>query len=219
MVVRVAGHSVSAPLQGIEKYLSDHNETVKHFDLLAGSSPDELTPELIKATRSPWMNSRISYKQEDWFLETARAAPWSAISVGADLCDADPLAVDGLYDRAETLWDWFWEGRPKGVAVAKISKVLYLMRPALFPILDRRLVDKYSSASRAISSALAARRPHFSSRRYRHMTWAAIRADLLDSREELRRIKAELTAKGDDATSMVAELSELRLLDMLTWTP
>ncbi len=81
----------------------------------------------------------------------------------------------------------FWTDRPGGVATAKISKVLYLMRPALFPILDRRLRSFYGPAAKAAARDVASRRPEFAA--CKRMTWEAVRLDLLSNQAALRELR------------------------------
>jgi hypothetical protein len=134
--ITVAGHVVRNPADAIADYLERYGGTVTHYDLRAGTFA-QIDHDLIRATRSPWMGSRISMKEAAWLIGRGATAPWAAIPLDAQLKDADPLAVDGLYDRAALLWEHFWGARPGGVSTAKISKVIYLMRPGLFPILCR----------------------------------------------------------------------------------
>ena len=133
--ITVGGHVVRDPAYAIADDLRQYGRTVTHYDFLAGTF-DQIDPELIRATRSPWMGSRISAKEAAWLIDRATTAPWAAIPLDAQLKDADPRATDGLYDRAAALWEHFWDARPANVSTAKISKTLYLMRPGLFPILD-----------------------------------------------------------------------------------
>lgn len=211
----VAGRTIGDPLAAVTSYLREHRGTVRHYDFIAGTS-DEVTAELIKATRMPWMASRITAREEAWFIERARSAPWDRVKPDAVLHDADAAQPNGLYDAASALWEHFWTDRPKGVAVAKISKVLYLMRPALFPILDRRLRSFYGPAAKAAARDVASHRPEFAD--CKRMTWEAVRRDLLrneaalgELREALRRTDCILAAEAS------AKLSDLRFLDMLTW--
>jgi hypothetical protein len=84
-----------------------------------------------------------------WLIDRGTTGPWAAIPLDAQLKDANPLVMDGLYDRAAALWEHFWDARPANVSTAKISKVLYLMRPGLFPILDSYLIRFDRTAARA----------------------------------------------------------------------
>ena len=72
--------------------------------------------------------------------------------------------MDGLYDRAAVLWEHFWDARPANVSTAKISKVLYLMRPGLFPILDSYLIKFYRTAARAAAIDVESKRASLGTR-------------------------------------------------------
>jgi hypothetical protein len=91
------------------------------------------------------------------------------------------------------------------------------MRPALFPILDRRLRSFYGPAAKAAARDVAARRPEFAD--CKRMTWEAVRRDLLSNEAALRELRSAL---GDIdcilASEASAKLSDNRFLDMLTWT-
>ena len=126
--IAVAGRVVRNPADAIVRYLDQHGRTVTHYDFRAATF-GQINLDLIRATRSPWMGSRISAEEADWLIDHGITAPWAAIPLDAQLKEADPLAVDGLYDRAAALWEHFWDARPANVSTAKISKVLYLMRP------------------------------------------------------------------------------------------
>jgi hypothetical protein len=63
----VAGRTIGNPLVAVTGYLKEHPGTVRHYDFIAGTS-GEVTAELVKATRMPWMASRISTSQEAWSL-------------------------------------------------------------------------------------------------------------------------------------------------------
>lgn len=66
-------------------------------------------------------------------------APW--MKPEADLANADPHLVDEgkLFSGMTDLYWHFAEIAPKGVSFAKISRVLHLKLPHLFPILDSHL--------------------------------------------------------------------------------
>ena len=211
----VAGHIVRDPAAAIVRYLELHGGTVTHYDFRAAAF-DEVNPDLIRATRSPWMGSRISAKDAIWIIDRAGSAPWAAIPLDAQLKKADPLVVNGLYDKATALWDHFWDDRPVNVSTAKISKVLYLMRPHLFPILDSHLISFYRSAARTAAIDVAEKRPSLG--RFKTLHWEAIRRDILGSHtalEALRQVLARTEMKL--AHEAGRRLSDLRLLDILAW--
>ena len=162
------------------------------------------------------MGSRISMKEAAWLIDRGTTAPWAAIPLDARLKDADPLAIDGLYDRAALLWEHFWEARPGGVSTAKISKVIYLMRPGLFPILDSYLTRFYRSAAVVAAVDMGQRRPSLA--RFSTFYWEAIRRDIAASQAALLALRRVLPATGGPLAEQAADrLSDLRLLDMLAF--
>jgi hypothetical protein len=213
--IAVAGRVVRDPAHAIVAYLEQHGGTVTHYDFRAATF-DRIDLDLIRATRSPWMGSRISAKEAAWIIDRGTTAPWAAIPLDAQLKQADPLAVDGLYDRASVLWEHFWDARPANVSTAKISKVLYLMRPGLFPILDSYLIRFYRTAARAAAVDVAQKRASLG--RFRTLYWEAIRRDILGSEAGLQVLRQVLAATDAPLAEQAARgLSDLRLLDMLAW--
>jgi Family of unknown function (DUF6308) len=213
--IAVAGHVVRNPAHAIMEYLQQLGGTVTHYDFLAGTF-DQIDAGLIRATRSPWMGSRISAKEAAWFIDRAATAPWTAVPLDAELKEADPLAVDGLYDRAAVLWEHFWDARPANVSTAKISKVLYLMRPGLFPILDSYLIRFYRTAARKAATDLAPQRASLG--RFRTLYWEAVRRDILGGEAALQVLRQVLAASTAPLAEQAARrLTDLRLLDMLAF--
>lgn len=213
--IAVAGHVVRNPAHAIVAYLEQHSGTVTHYDFQAATF-SEISVDLVRATRSPWMGSRISAKEGTWFIDRGITAPWAAIPLDAQLKEADPLAVDGLYDRAAELWEHFWDARPVNISTAKISKVLYLMRPGLFPILDSYLTRFYLEAARAAAVEVGPWRASLAG--FRTLYWEAIRRDILANETGLQVLRQVLAATGAPLAQQAARrLSNLRLLDMLTW--
>ncbi|MGH9153728.1 MAG: DUF6308 family protein [Acidimicrobiales bacterium] len=197
-------------------YLIEHAGTVTNYDFLAGES-DRVTPALVRATRRPWMNSRISADEEAWFIEQGRSAPWHLVPPDAQLRDADPTTVGALYGNASELWEHFRAAAPKRVGVAKISKVLYLMRPGFLPILDSRLTRMYDAAAKVAARDVAKARPDLP--KYSRLSWEAVRRDLLvndaalmELRKALRDVPVALATEAAD------RLSDARLMDMLAWS-
>lgn len=213
--ITVGGRVVRDPAHAIADYLERHGGTVTHYDFLAGTFA-RIDPDLIRATRSPWMGSRVSAKEAAWFIDRGLTAPWAAIPLDARLKDADPLTIDGLYDRASVLWEHFWDARPGGVSTAKISKTLYLMRPGLFPILDSYLTRFYRTAARAAAIDVGLRRASLGT--VRTLYWEAVRRDIAANEAALHVLRRELPATGAPWAEQAAErLSDLRLLDMLAF--
>jgi len=213
--ISIAGRAVTNPVADIARYLTQHCNTVARYDMLAGTV-SSVDPQVISATRRPWMNSRISAREGDWFIAHAPCAPWYLVPRGAELRDADPIKANGLYDNAEQLYDYFRKAAPKGVSVAKVSKVLHLMRPHFFPILDRRLMRFYSSASADAARRIAAMRPELA--RSRRLYWAAIRHDIIENRSALAGLRTTLRQSQSPLSTEVASyVGDVRLLDMLAW--
>lgn len=109
-----------------------------------------------------------------------------------------------------SLYDHFAAAAPKGVNMAKISKVLHLKRPTQFPILDSRLVRLYKeAAAREVAT--------YSRRGSKRMYWAAIRSDLERSSFGLNELRSRMAVHPAARVQELRAVSDLRLHDMLTW--
>jgi hypothetical protein len=213
--ITVGGRVVRDPADAIADYLRQYGGTVTHYDFRAGTF-DQIDPDLIRATRSPWMGSRISAKEAAWLIGRGTTAPWAAIPLDAQLKDADPRATGGLYDQAAALWEHFWDARPANVSTAKISKTLYLMRPGLFPILDSYLTVFYRTAARAAAVDVGQQRPSLAP--LKTLYWEAVRQDIVANEAALRALRQVLPATGAPLAEQATErLSDLRFLDMLAF--
>lgn len=211
----IAGQTVSDGVGVVTDYVRCHGGTIGHYDYF-DREPNALTPGLVKATRSPWMGSRISRVQERWFVGRAKSAPWDRVPEGSELVDADPVGQPGFYDDVVRLYCHFAVGAPMGTGVAKVSKILHLMRPHLYPILDSRLCNLYRAQAREAARTVRARRPDISSRL---LFWEAIRLDLLGNSEALQALRTALLASSSGAVVEAGRrLSDVRLLDICTWT-
>jgi hypothetical protein len=137
-----------------------------------------------------------------------------------DLVDAFLEPVDDDRDGADldanALFDHFTEPAEPRIAYGKISKVLHLKRPHLYPILDSQLRAAYRRPAKAAAQRYQQHRP-----RVRWSYWAAIRDDAINPAnvEALRTVRTELRAHRQDLVRRAAELSDVRLLDILTWRP
>ncbi|WP_433285543.1 DUF6308 family protein [Micromonospora sp. CA-244673] len=214
--ISVAGRVIRDPLATFVGYCQNHGGTLQRYDGLAGSSPS-LTPQLIKATRWPWMNSRISRKQEEHLLRHSDSAPWQDVPVDARLHDADPLEPDGGYARMLRLYEHFFQERPTGLGHAKVSKCLYLMRPALFVILDSKLLKLYrTSAVEAADELRSTGYPHAPKRR---AFWAAYRDDVLRASDALAALRAAARQHPNPVVVAAADrLTDVRIIDILAWS-
>lgn len=189
------------------------HKTPAAFDFVGPGEPGVLTAVEVIRTRK--ISSRISNKELPFFVETASTAPW--MDASADLAEADPTNGHLFPSMTDLYWH-FAERAPKGVSVAKISKVLHLKMPNLFPILDSHLARSYAPATKMLRIAY----PQFG---WRRRTWIAVRNDLLAARtsgalDELRgRIRGYETTdtKKSDHVQRMDHLTDLRLLDILVW--
>ena len=93
-----------------------------------------------------------------------------------------------------------------------LSKVLHLKRPGLFPVRDSKVMAFYRHHARAA----AARYPH---RGRRKMFWAAIRDDVCTNLDSgaLPLFRRRLAQSESEQVRRIASLTDVRLLDLLTW--
>lgn len=210
----IAGRQVEDARTVLLQYATQHPGTLRRYDLPGIGKPNELTRDEIVRTRV--IASRISEAQADRLATLAHTAPWQDVPTNADLRDADPQCTDGLYAGALALYDHFRIGAGPGINVAKISKALHIKRPNLYPILDSHLLRAYRPAAKAAGAAYAETwGPN------RQLYWAAIRLDLLNSTNAaaLAEVRAKLRADASEHAKLLAPLTDLRLLDIMTWTP
>lgn len=200
--------------QALDRFVGYPRKTPARFDYPPPGGHGTITPEEIKRTR--YVSSRISHAEGDYFIARAADAPW--IAMGADLADAHPEVRGGLFDDMSDLYWHFAETPPRGISFAKVSKVLHVKYPAVFPLLDSRLWKAYRPAARAH----AARYPEL---RQSQLRWIAVREDLLAARssgaiEELREALVRYEHQEPAVQQRVrdmTQLTDLRLLDILVW--
>ncbi|SBT52507.1 hypothetical protein GA0070611_5667 [Micromonospora auratinigra] len=215
--IQVAAEPVADPLGILAAYCDTSAGTVRAYDLLPAPRAT-LTPTVIKVTRSPWMGSRISHEEAHHLLSLSNTAPWAAVPATAHLRDADPQVENDLYDEALRLHRHFIHNRRPGLGLGKISKCLHLTRPGLFPILDSAVRKRYRRAAKEAAQTLTAAgcldRPR------RRAYWAAIRQDLLRSQDGLAQLRSAASEHDNALVREAAQkLSDVRLLDILTWAP
>lgn len=214
LVVAGKARSIQEALGVLESYPS---KTPAAFDLIGPGEQGKLTADEVIRTRR--ISSRISTREVTFFLETAATAPW--IDAPADLASADPdaSAADGnLFSSMTALYWHFALAAPKGVSFAKISKVLHLKMPNLFPILDSHIARSYAPSAKQL-------RANYPQLGWRRRTWIAVRHDLITPRasgalDELRdRLRSYecADAKKQERVQRLNGLTDLRLLDILVW--
>jgi hypothetical protein len=182
--------------------------TINRYDLPGPGDPTTLTRDEVARTHAVY--SRISEKQLIWFVERATSAPWPPAD--ADLRHAEPNIRNGLYDQLEAFYRHFEKDAPSRVARSKISKVIHIKRPAALPILDSKVTALYLQyAEQAVE-----RYPRLKYQKAAY--WVAIRDDLITNTESeaLAQLRAALGNEGTLGANL-NHITDLRLLDMLTW--
>jgi hypothetical protein len=216
ITMRVCGSTIPDSFEVLVGYARRRGKTIRRFDVAnLDGDPTVLTREEVQRTRT--VSSRISDRELAWFLSRGATAPWDRVRTGESLACADPATAAGLafYQAAESLYDYFRGDRPRGVDVAKISKVLHVKRPELIPILDSRLLRHCRPAARD-----QARRYPGLVRRGPHLYWLAIRESLIDPINSggLQECRAQLSKDPDELVQALGKISSLRLLDILAWS-
>jgi hypothetical protein len=211
MRLELAGTAIDDPLGVAAAYLTSNERIIRDFDLgEQEGGPNEVTAQDVLLTR--YNPVRIDSGEIQYFIDVSGSAPWEAVPLDARLVDADPEEEGGLYDAAEKLYMHFFNGRRRGVSPGKIHTVLHMKRRDLYPILDGRIHDIYEDAAKAASRRIEGRR----GRRGR-LYWAAIRQDLLDNADGLAALR-EALAQEDEPVSLGAQLTDVRLHDILCWS-
>ena len=215
MPLQVCGHVLHDPMPIWRQYAEDYPRTIRQYDLGDPGDPDVLTE--AEAWRSRIINSRLAHSERDEMIGRAAGAPWASVPADADLADADPAMPGGLFaDAAWLYWAFTWPDRISGVAVAKVHKILHLKRPGLYPILDDRIKRLYKPYA-----AIWPERLHYlegitvaDSPPY----WAAFREDLVRNHDLLEGYRARLAEDDNETVRLMAELTRLRLQDIIAWT-
>jgi hypothetical protein len=207
--LRIAEGWCEDSLARLTAYATKYGKTLRVYDQVGPGDPLRLNAEEIARTRV--IASRISRAEERWLLRRGETAPWADVPLAADLASADPDDPTSAYPPALELYLHFYQERPRGFSVAKLSKTLHIKRPNLYPILDSRLMRLYRRPARQHGQA----RPVLG----RYQYWPAIRADLRYNRETgaLAELRAMLTAAPNPVVREMAQLSDLRLMDICAW--
>lgn len=211
----IASRNVSDPMPIWRDYARSYPRTIREYDLGERGDPYHLTAD--QAWRSRIINSRLTRSECQELVARAAApgCPWRDIPEDAALSEADPAAQGGAFDKVAGLyWHFTYPERIHGVRVAKVHKILHIKRPALYPILDDRVRDLYRDHAVAWVGELGRLEVSIEdSPPY----WAAIRQDLVCNEARLGAYRRELAADGDETVALMAELTDLRLQDIVAW--
>lgn len=213
MDLYIAGQPVQDPMKLGRDYAEAFSATLRDYDFQPVGDPNVLNAG--QAYRSRKINSRITKAQSEYLEQRALSAPWTSVPSGSDLEDADPAVADGLFRRMTRFyWHFTWP-RSRGVGVAKVHKALHPKRPALYPILDQRVKRLYRPLAVRWLRQLA--QPEDVTIADSPPYWAAIRDHLLHDHEVLERYRVQLADDQNEVIRSMAELSRLRLLDIVAW--
>lgn len=213
--LRVAGQMVPDPVMMWRRYAMTYGATLRGYDFGLVGDPNKLTAD--EAYQSRRINSRITRTESEQLAQRALNAAWHQVPNDADLADADPAEPVGLFaEMARLYWRFTWPEQIHGIRVAKVHKVLHPKRPALYPILDAQLKRLYGpQAARWLDQlehleglTMADSPPY----------WAAIRDDLVIGHDSLERYRIRLAESDDPILRTMAQLTRLRLLDIVAWT-
>ncbi|PWD51600.1 hypothetical protein C8046_14060 [Serinibacter arcticus] len=207
----------------VERALAYYVRTLKKYDESPGLPSQGITDDLIRRTRA--LASRITRAEQAWFVEHGRSLDLSEVARLDDLRQL--LSNESAWEAADSAYSHFVSASPKGVSFAKVHKVLHLVRPTVFPILDSRLKAIYRTHQRALADA--GRLP--GRENWRRRTWLAIAEDLTSATDSgaLTSLRDNLTSRAHndedpvngphvrEVAERLGRVSDLRLLDILTW--
>ncbi len=210
MKVEIAGSVLHDPVEAIASWIGDNEKVVRNYDLVEQDDPNVITAREILATQ--YTKLRVDSMELQYFVDQGAKAPWELLPVGTRLQEADPAEEGDLYDDAETFYNHFYTGRRHNLTFGKIHRVLHLKRPHFFPLLDGRVHAIYKDKAKEVSLK------HRDVRRGRRgrLFWAAIREDLINAGDAWEEIRLAL-ADRDEPESLGAQLSDVRLHDILCW--
>ncbi len=210
MTLTVAGEPVADCIGKLTSYARRYGRTLQRYDYAGPGHAEVLEMEEIVRTRV--IASRISRAEANWLIRRSEEdAPWVDVPLESDLRSVDSTTPGSPYQDMLALYRHFYSDRPRGFSVAKLSKVLHLKRPGLYPILDSHLMKRYRRQARAHGR----QRPELG----RYQYWPAIRADLLlnDEAGAFNDLRRELSSSPDGAVRDLTRLTDLRLLDICSW--
>lgn len=211
--IRVGGHQVTDEVAWrlVQRYSREQAAIVENYDC---ARTERAVPEvgvtLASFARLLFLDRSLSAVDAISTLDAAAAASWDCVPLSATLIEADPDEQGGLYDAAEHVYRHFLKAVPR-LGPGAASGLLHLQRPSLFPLLQisiRRLYE--ARAIETWEQSKKAERPR-SGRSY----WPVIRADLLDSYNEVAQWRSRLASSDLEADRRLATVSDVRLWDVV----
>jgi hypothetical protein len=223
-VMLIAGRKVT--LERAERLVRDIPvPAVLHYDIGGDARGWPAPSDGLTVTdigRVAFLDAEINGTDAARLLDASRDVPagpgglWDAVPHWATLEMADPASVPGLYDDALALYEHFHKVR--GIGPAKASKLLHLKRPALYPIVDTKVMDLYRATG--APAAAAKSNPRSKDRGWKEVFWDVIRNDLITNRRclyELHQLLVAAGTGGDEKAALLGRLGPLRLLGAILW--
>jgi hypothetical protein len=192
--------------------------TLQKYDAPGPGIQGELTEAEVIRTRV--VRSRISNQQVEWFVRRGGEAQRAGLWIDDDAANLlDAAEGSALFEQMTALFSFFYENRPRQVRIGKIAKVLHIKYPALYPIVDDRVRKTYRGAGRERMEVTDQVLPETRG------IWRAIRNDLMVNAQEnvFQQLREEVggdrfrDAYTAERSSALLGLSDLRMLDILTW--
>jgi len=206
MTLRLAGEFVDRPMDFWRDYARYQRRAVVEYDLPDRGHPGVLTEQEV--WRSRVIRSRATHAEKRELPGVWSTAGAASLPVDAHIRDADPLQRGGPYDEVMRVVAPFIART--GVSWTKAYKILHVKRPHLFPLLDRQLRRLYAKQE----ADFRLRNLHLLPPGFNY--WAVIRLDVLHNHEALIGYRRQLAA-ADGLLPRLADLSDVRLLDMICW--
>jgi len=182
-------------------YARRHAATVREYDLRHDPEPNIVT--VTDLGRMILINARLTGDDAATLLELANPphSDWTRFETGVSI--TEPIA-DPADSSAGSLWNAMQHQYTvldkEGLGHAKITKLLHLKRPALFPIIDSFVRSFYRDCG--ITSEW----------------WAHIRADVIANAAAFGQLRSAAAESGDPAVAHLARLADLRLHDIAIWS-
>jgi hypothetical protein len=195
--------------------------TLRHYDFGGESPRDSIT--MADLGRATLFGAFRGWKPAAALLRAAEAATWPTEGESWRLDAAPETDPEDWLSRSEVraardLFASLARGAEGGWREAAASKVLHLKWPDFFPVIDGELRWLYGQ-----QALEAERRIPGSRRRARASTtayWIVVRQDLLrpENRQADMATRAALASAEDrKKADLLAQLTNLRLLDVLAW--